>query len=284
MKSSAVRRRWAIVPVVYIVSCLMPGWAGAVPIVDGRFDPAEGYTSGSWVKLSLWDGKGTVVSADDGMLWTYRDSDNGDLYVNFVQPVTLIDNTYGDNSVGWVKNVAPSGKHHNFDDLLESDQAQFTILDGDDNVLLDFVFDYISRDKDRPSGYGSLGAAGRDGEIIVGDESYLLAWGTSLDYNFNDLGYVLTHDSPATDSDYTENPEYPGWLFEVSYEFKIGGGLFSQADFGEVEIPIVHHSPNKIANGKINTSIDGEVPEPATIVLLGLASLVAAQGRRAKMC
>ncbi len=266
---------WVIVPVVCIVSGLIPASAGAVPIVDGLFDPAEGYVGGSWVNLYVEAGKDAVIPADDGMLWTYRDSVSSDLYVNFTQPVTLVDNTYGDNNVGWGKNVAPSGKNHNFGDLLESDKVQFTIADSGGNVLLDFVFDYISKDNGSTSGYGSLGAIGGDGEIIQGDASYLLSWATSLDYNFNTLGYTLTDDSPATDGDYTENPDYPGWVFEVTYEFQVSGEFLGNQGFHLVGIPVVHDSPNKIAKNKVYTSIDGQIPEPATIVLFGIGSLAA---------
>lgn len=280
ISSSGSMKRWVIVPVACIVIGLMPALAGAVPIVDGRFDPAEGYAAGSWVNLYVEAGKGTTVAADDGMLWMYCDGESGDLYVNFVQPVTLVDNSYGDNSVGWGKGVAPSGKNHSFGDLVGSDKAQFTVADSSGTVLLDFVLDYISPDSSSPSGYGSLGAIGGDGEILQGDASNILNWATSLDYNFNSLGYILTDDSPATDGDYTDNPQYPGWEFEVTYEFQISGELLDGRGFCMIGIPVIHDSPNKIAKNKVYTVIDGQIPEPATIALFGIGSLAAIRRRR----
>ena len=102
---------------------------------------------------------------------------------------------------------------------------------------------------------------------------YLLAWGTSLDYNFNTLGHVLTQDSPATDQHYTENPDFPGWVFDVVYEFKVDGALFAANGFGGLAVPVIHDSPNKIGKNKVYTQIDGVIPEPATIALLGFGSL-----------
>jgi len=188
-----------------------PALAITTPVIDGRFDPAEGYTRGLPVILEVEGGKDSGnVLADDGMLWLFSDPVTSDLFVNFTQPLTLIDNTCGNNAIGWGKHVAPSGKDHKFRNLKGSDRAQFTITDGAENVVFDFTIDYISDSDSAPSGFASLGVAGKDGYVHSGSTNSLLAWGTSLDCNFNTLGYVLTEDSPATDEDYTENPDFPG--------------------------------------------------------------------------
>ena len=243
----------------------------AVPVVDGRFDLSEGYTQGNYLDLNV-DGAGPF--SDQGQLWYYQDPATNDLYVALIQPLTLVDNTYGSNIIGWGKGVAPSGKGHNFKDLEGSDKAQFTVTDGAESVVFDFTLDYISSSDDAASGYASLGVTGEDGQVHTGSAASLLAWGTSLDYNFNTLGHVLTEDSPATDSDYTENPQYAGWVFGVTYELQIDGDLFNSAGFGGVSVPIIHDSPNKIGENRVWTEVNGEVPEPATIVLLGLSSIV----------
>ncbi len=249
----------------------------AVPVVDGRLDPSEGYTTGYYLDLNVQD---AGVISDQGQLWYYQDQTSNDLYVAMLQPLTLIDNTYGTNTVGWGTNVAPSGKNHKFGDLKGSDKARFTISDGAQNVVFDFTLDYISESGSAASGYASLGADSGDGKVHAGSATNLLAWGTSLDYNFNTLGHVLTEDSPATDEDYTENPGYAGWLFEVAYEFQIDGSLFANNGFGGVTIPIIHDSPNKIGRNKVYPHVDGVIPEPATIALLGLSSLVFLLRRR----
>jgi len=249
----------------------------AVPVVDGRFDLSEGYTYGHYLDLNV-ERAGPI--SDRGQLWYYQEPATNDLYVALIQPLTLVDNTYGSNTIGWGKGIAPSGKNHNFKDLKGSDKAQFTVTDGAENVVFDFTLDYISSSDDAPSGYASLGVTGGDGKVHTGSAASLLAWGTSLDYNFNTLGHVLTKNSPATDSQYTENPDYAGWVFEITYELQIDGDLFDSAGFGGLTVPIIHDSPNKMGKNKVWTEVNGEVPEPATIALLGLSSVVFCRRRR----
>ena len=228
----------------------------------------EGYTQDFFVTLEVEGGKKTGnVPADSGELWLYQNATSGHLSVSFTQPLTLVDNTYGANAIGWGKGVAPSGKNHTFKDLKGSDKAQFTITDGLGDVVFDFTLDYISESGGAPSGFASLGATGNDGTVHVGSTDSLLAWGTSLDYNFNTLGYVLTEASPATDDNYTENPNFRGWVFETTYEFQVDGGLFAENGFGDLTIPIVHDSPNKIAKGKVYPEINGITPAPGALVL-----------------
>ena len=250
----------------------LPALANITPIIDGRFDPDEGYNQGLLVTLEVErDKNGGNVPADEGMLWLFSDPVSSDLFVNFTQPVTLIDNSYGANAIGWGEHVAPSGKDHKFRDLKGSDRAQFTIIDGAENVVFDFTMDYISDSDSVPSGFASLGVTSKDGYVHTGSADSLLGWGTSLDYNFNTLGYVLTEDSPATDEDYTQNPDFPGWVFEVTYEFQIDGSLFADNGFGGLTIPTVHNSPNKVARNVVFPTV---VPEPSTMGLLSLGALL----------
>lgn len=274
-----------ITTILYVLVVLgaLPALANAVPTIDGHFDPAEGYSVGYWVKLEVEGGKKTGnIPADDGELWLYQNATSGDLFVNFTQPLTLVDNSYGDNAIGWGKGVAPSGKNHEFKDLKGSDKARFSISDGAENVVFDFTLDYITASNQAPSGFASLGATGGDGKVHSGSADSLLAWGTSLDYNFNTLGYVLTKDSPATDEDYTENPNFPGWLFEITYEFRVDGSLFAENGFGGLTIPIVHDSPNKIGKNKVYPQVDGVIPEPTAIVLLSIGTSLVGWLRRRK--
>jgi hypothetical protein len=250
--------------------------AEAMPVIDGRFDPSEGYSEGYYVNLSV-EGVGKI--ADQGQLWYYQDGTTKDLYVAFFQPLTLVDNTYGKNSIGW-GSAAPSGKSHKFGDLVGSDKAQFTITDGSGKVVLDFMLDYITASKKAPSGYASLGVTGGEGKVISGSAASLIDWGTSLDYNFNTLGHVLTQNSPATDAAYTPNPQFPGWVFEVTYEFQVKGSVFGNKGFGSLAIPLIHDSPNKIGKNLVWDEIDGKVPEPATICMLGLGGLAFLSRRR----
>jgi MYXO-CTERM domain-containing protein len=244
--------------------------APADPIVDGRYDPSEGYALGWPVDFAVEKADGIVSG---GALWLHEDTSTGDVFVAFVQPLALVDNTYGAGSIGWGPD-APSGKRHNFEDLLDSDRAQFVFTDASGLVVLDVVMDYIS---EADGGHRSLGVSGGDGAVNVGAAGSVLEWGTSLDYNFNVLGYVLTEDSPATDQDYTENPLFPGWVFEVTYELRVSGEAFGDEGFGGLTIPLVHDSPNKIGKGKVYPE---PVPEPTAAAVLALGAFAALIRRR----
>ena len=235
--------------------------ATAAPVIDGRFDPSEGYTTGIALSFAVEDST-TIVQG--GKLWKYQDPSTGDLSIYFMQPLTLVDNTYGANSIGWGKNVAPSGKNHNFKDLVGSDKAQFVFSDAQGNVVLDITTDYFSETAKDSGVYDSMGVTGdRDSAVDVGSAGDVLEWSSSLDYNFNVLNHKLTVDSPATDLNYTENPNYQGWIYEVGYELRIAGSVFGSSGLGDIGLTVVHDSPNKIGKNKVYPT-----PEPATMLLL----------------
>lgn len=254
--------------VLYVVAVLgLPPLANSEIVIDGRYDPNEDYVVGYEVNLNV---EGVVDPVEEkGELWYHYDYDpqlkKKCLSVVFVQPLTLVDNSYGANSIGWGED-APSGENHNFKDLKDYDKARFTITDVSGKVVFDFTLDYISEidqeGKDEGSGaHASLGVAGGDGEVHSGDAAYLLAWGTSLDYNLNELEHVLTEDSPATDPDYTENPAFPGWVFEAVYEFRVDGAVLGGKPLGGVAVPLVHDSPNKIGKNKVYPEIGDLIEE-----------------------
>jgi len=251
---------------------LVAAEACGAPIVDGRFDSDESYTSGRWLNFAV-ERSDTIVSG--GQLWLHQDPGTGDVFVAFMQPLTLVDNTYGAGSIGWGDD-APSGKNHNFKDITGSDKAQFQFTDNAGNTVLDVTLDYLSETSKGSGVYASLGVTGRDGNVNVGSATDVLEWGTSLDYNFNTLGFVLTANSPATDDAYTENPDYAGWVYDVIYEMRVGADVFGDNGFGDVTIPIVHDSPNKIGKNKVYT----QTPEPATIALLTFGGLMLIRRRK----
>jgi len=269
--------RAALAAVGTLIVLSVASLALADPIVDGRLDPAEGYTQGWFLDFAVERVADTVSG---GQLWVHQDAGTGDVTALFSQPLTLVDNTYGDNAIGWGKGVAPSGKNHNFKDLAGSDKAQFVFTDGTGSVVLDVVVDYISETSRGSGAYATLGVTGPDGQVNTGDASDVLAVGTSLNYNFNTLGFVETENSPATDEDYSENPLFAGWVFEVIYEIRVSGDLFEEEGFGEVDIPIVHDSPNKIGKNKVYPDPRDPVPEPTTLGLLALGGGVVMLRRR----
>lgn len=158
---------------------------------------------------------------------------------------TFVDNTYGTNAIGW------SGGH-TFNNLVGSDHLQWSIRDGNGVEKLAFKQDYISADATAPSGYSCLGYGGDGGTPTTGLASDVLSFRTSLATNFNDYGYVLTTNSPATNATYSPNATYPNWIYEVWYEVTVKASVFGAAGFGFVNVASVHASPSKTGN---NTEI-----------------------------
>ncbi|MDG2247180.1 MAG: hypothetical protein P8L71_12575, partial [Flavobacteriales bacterium] len=154
---------------------------------------------------------------------------------------TFCDNTYGDNTIGWPGN-------HSFGNLRGSDKLELALYNENGDLSLQFELDYIDDEGQGPSGYGTGGVSEGDGDMIVGNEAYILDVKTSLSENFNTYGYVLTENSPATDADYTSNPDYPNWIYEVWYEVTIDLDAFGNSGFGYPEITDFHASPSKTGN------------------------------------
>lgn len=183
--------------------------AQADPIIDGYFDPDEGYTytTSYWIDFMVEGGKDQepIPVPERGELWTYQDS-SGNRCFAFIQPKSLVDNSYGNTAVGW-GSYAPSGKNHKFQDLIGSDDARFVFTDGLGNTVLDFTMDYIhgyGTKKEHPP-YASGGVVDGEGDIHVGNVTDVLDWATSLEYNWVNFGsshpgnFGKDSYSPATD-------------------------------------------------------------------------------------
>jgi len=171
------------------------------------------------------------------------------VHIRLIFDPEFVDNTYGEESVGW-EDSKKGG--HKFKDLVGSDHAEFKITNSGGEVVLHFKVDYISEDPTRSSGYGSLGVSDKNGEMIHGDASSILAVMTSLDRNFNACGFSeYTEDSPSTDSDYAANPDTPEWDYRVVYEVWLDADVFGNSGIGEVFIEYVHASPSKTGNNTV---------------------------------
>ena len=80
----------------------------------------------------------------------------------------------------------------------------------------------------------------------------VLSFGSSLSYNFNQLGYdAFVVDSPETGKDADGNYIYgipgsaPDWIFDVIYEIEFDRSWYVGVP-GAPEINLVHASPNKL--------------------------------------
>ena len=241
--------------------------AVALPTPDGRFDPAEGYTSTFGLTLSV---ENVAKPVPGGVMHTAVDPLTDDVFVHVALPTSLVDNTYGANAIGW-GSEAPSGKNHNYKDLKGSDDGEFVICDGAGNIVLRFTLDYHEGNSPKAIAI-DFGPAGS----VIGS--------TSLDYNWLTLGYKLDKNSPAASPqldtfgniDYSkpyilEDSTKAGWIFEVAYEFKIAGSVFGGHGFGGLgcgeDQTLFHVSPNKLGKNKVVT------PEPATMALLGVGAV-----------
>ena len=73
---------------------------------------------------------------------------------------------------------------------------------------------------------------------------------------------------PLTLVDNTYGANSTGWLFDVAYEMIVSGDLFAANGFGKVSIPVAHDSPNKTAKNKVFPKLEGEIPEPASMLIV----------------
>jgi cysteine-rich repeat protein len=222
--------------VVSLIIVCFSGYALAVnPVIDGKFD---GSLYGMPVlKCDSVNLGGMLI----GYLYTSTAA-NGDVSVYYEQVKNLNDNSYGTTRVNWSRN-------HNFGDLTGSDKARFVFKNKNGNIVMDFYVDYMTASATFPSGYGSLGVSGGEGKMNIGSAANVLGATTSLSYDFNSLGYILTVNSPPTisSSSYTlpVGSPYTGWLFENAYETKVAAAAFGASGFGSVEVTSVHNSPPK---------------------------------------
>jgi hypothetical protein len=182
------------------------------------------------------------------------------IHIRLTLNPAFVDNTYGVNAVGWDGTVTDAGKPgksgHKFGDLVGSDKAEFVLTDANGNVIFDFFLDYISVDASSPSGYGSLCVSGGDGKMVVGDAAAIVACTSSLDRDMNACGYgSYTVDSPATDKNYTPNPDAPNWDYRVVYDVWIKKSAFDPAGFGQATISYVHASPSKVGDNTLPVAL-----------------------------
>ncbi len=197
----------------------------------------EWYSTGTGTELCAFDNDG--IKQTLGTLYISTLS-NGDVNVRLTYSKDFNDNTYDDNSPG--NTIGWPGGNHKFDHLAKSDKVEFEVFDGNGSSIIHFDLDYLEKNQNSyPSTYGP-----RIENLYSGNVSDLVSFNSSLSRNFNDYNYVLTTQSPATDANYTPNPNYPNWDYNVTYEFTISASAFGSAGFGNVQVVSMHNSPSKL--------------------------------------
>ncbi|MCU0664287.1 MAG: hypothetical protein MUC50_18410, partial [Myxococcota bacterium] len=167
----------------------------------------------------------------------------------------FVDNSYGATAIGW------GDKGHQFKQLVGSDHAEIRLYDTAGVEKVSFKEDYISETNTTPSGYGTLGVTGGDGDMLVGVASVVVGAKTSLGLNMNDRGYAqYTVDSPATNAAYAPNPAAPLWDYRVVYEVWVLNNAFGTAGFGSAKMTYVHASPSKASDNTWEV-VEGDCPD-----------------------
>jgi hypothetical protein len=203
----------------------------------------------------------------------------GDIKVTYIQEQNVNDNRYGTGATaatGWPR-------HHNFSDLVGSDEAHFQFKNGSGTVVMDFQLDYVSAATKAvfpsgtvlyPSGYGTLGVSGGDGKMLVGSAANVLSATTSLTENLKQLQFVsgfLVNSPPETAPN--SNISIPaGWDYYDTYTVVVSRAAFGAAGFGGVTIVGVHDSPPKLAPNNLIT------PEPCDSDVTNIATVTATAG------
>ena len=246
------------VPPVYTPNFPGSGTSGDdAPLTNGMlcdYVPLEGAPTPQEITKCFFGNANPVPAATlEQVLECVEDSDV--VHIRLTFNPGFVDNTYGTGAIGW-----PHRRGHTWTDLHKSDHAEIQIMNEAGEVVFQFKLDYVTADPSALSGWSSLGIAGGEGEVITGDPAWLLDWNTSIARNLNERGYEsYLVDSPATDENYTANPETPEWDYRVVYEAWIDVAALGDGGFGGAQIEHVHASPAKGPSDTVEVE-EGDCP------------------------
>lgn len=198
---------------------------------------------------SICFAKSTNQAINTSVNWYYN-STNKSYVFRMLLSKDFVDNTYGNTAIGWTKG-------HNFSSMVNADYMQVALYDNDGVKKMEFKMDYLSASTKTASGFSSLGVWGGNGGMIMGSSSDVIRVKTSLEANFNDYGYRLTTNSPATNQYYSSNPLFPMWQYDVWYEVEVKASALGLAGLGTPVVNFLFANPSKTG---ITSEIVQEVP------------------------
>jgi hypothetical protein len=224
--------------------------AGKSSFDDGSLDRLRKYGEAQY----FW---GTLGEVEQPLVKIVHAVSNDVVDIEVIFSPYFVDNTYGTNAIGWGK------RGHTFADLYESDHVALSICNANGDIVFEGKLDLISHTSKTKSGYACLGPFGGEGKLSKGNPSDIISFGNSLDDNLNCFGYNLQTNSPATDSTYKVNPQYPYWQYYVVYRLSIKASAFGESGYGKVIMSSVHASPSKDKKNTI-TVVEKDPPTPNT--------------------
>ncbi len=233
-----------------ILDTLVNDSVGKSSYDDGSLDRLSRYGEAQY----FW---GTLGDVEQPLVKIIHAVSNDVVDIEVIFSPYFVDNTYGTNAIGWVK------REHTFADLYESDHVALSISNADGDIVFEGKLDLISQTTKTNSGYACLGPFGGEGKLSTGNPSDIISFGNSLDDNLNYFGYNLQTNSPATDSTYKVNPQYPYWQYYVVYRLSIKASAFGESGYGKALMSSVHASPSKDKKNTI-TVVEKDPPVPNT--------------------
>ncbi len=199
------------------------------PVTEGANDSYS--WGGDWGNGNGWGGWGfNYNNAHPGGTLICKSKPNGNVEFTYLVDKSIADNTFGS---GAASNWGWGGA--SFSNLINNGGAEFQILDGKGNTVLDFAADYVSASSSYPSGYGTCGIKSNGGCLYSGNSKNIVSINTTITDNLNR--------SKAFNKCTTNSPSgNPDWQSQCGYKVEVNSAAWGSNGFGGINCPIVKHT------------------------------------------